>query len=292
MFLVAELAVYFNDFITLSGKEGFKVMDAKGFAGNKNITASIAFKLPFILFLLHTSKRLLNRLVILVVLFGGVLAVSLIEARAAILSTIIVFILFLIYQGYQIIKQVYTVKQGLLNIGSTSVPYFIALFMNIVITNNINRGTITDTVGRISFTEESSNGRFQYWSDTLDYVLENPILASGLGNWKIASISEGKEHINGYTVPYHAHNDFIHVFTETGILGGIAYVGIFICLTVYLFLLLYKKYKAKGVLEIKYFFLLLPLIVYGVDAGLNFPVARPLMQSSLAIFCGLVLVLS
>ena len=125
--------------------------------------------------------------------------------------------------------------------------------MNIVITNNINRGTITDTVGRISFTEESSNGRFQYWSDALDYVLENPILASGLGNWKIASISEGKEHINGYTVPYHAHNDFIHVFTETGILGGIAYVGIFICLTVYLFLLLYKKYKAKGVLEIKYF---------------------------------------
>ena len=292
VFLVAELAVYFNDFITLSGKEGFKVMDAKGFAGNKNITAaSIAFKLPFILFLLHTSKRLLNRLVILVVLFGGVLAVSLIEARAAILSTIIVFILFLIYQGYQIIKQVYTVKQGLLNIGSTIVPYFIALFMNIVITNNINRGTITDTVGRISFTEESSNGRFQYWSDALDYVLENPILASGLGNWKIASISEGKEHINGYTVPYHAHNDFIHVFTETGILGGLAYVGIFICLTVYLFLLLYKKHKAKGVLEIKYFFLLLPLIVYGIDAGLNFPVARPLMQSSLAIFCGLVLVL-
>ena len=292
VFLVAELAAYFNDFITLSSKEGFRVMDAKGFAGNKNITAaSIAFKLPFILFLLHTSKRLLNRLVILVLLFGGVLAVSLIEARAAILSTIIVFILFLIYQVYQIIKQVYTVKQGLLNIGFTIVPYLIALFMNIVITNNINRGTITDTVGRISFTEESSNGRFQYWSDALDYVLENPILASGLGNWKIASISEGKEHINGYTVPYHAHNDFIHVFTETGILGGLAYVGIFICLTVYLFLLLYKKHKAKGVLEIKYFFLLLPLIVYGIDAGLNFPVARPLMQSSLALFCGLVLVL-
>ena len=79
----------------------------------------------------------------------GVYSSTLIEARAAILSTIIVFILFLIYQGYQIIKQVYTVKQGLLNIGFTIVPYFIALFMNIVITNNINRGTITDTVGRI-----------------------------------------------------------------------------------------------------------------------------------------------
>ena len=35
--------------------------------------------------------------------------------------------------------------------------------------------------------------------------------------------------------------------------------------------------------------LILPLIVYGVDALLNFPVARPLMQSSLAIYLGLIL---
>ena len=123
----------------------------------------------------------------------------------------------------------------------------------------------------------------------MDYVLDNPILASGLGNWKIASISEGKEHINGYTVPYHAHNDFIHVFTETGIPGGLTYLSIFASLTLYLFLLLYRKYKAHGILELQYFFLLLPLIVYGIDAGLNFPVARPLMQSSLAIFAGLIL---
>ena len=55
--------------------------------------------------------------------------------------------------------------------------------------------------------------------------------------------------------------------------------------------MLYNKYKEKGVLELQYFFLLLPLIVYGIDAGLNFPVARPLMQSSFAIFAGLVLTL-
>ena len=42
------------------------------------------------------------------------------------------------------------------------------------------------------------------------------------------------------TVPYHAHNDFIHVFAETGILGGISYIGIFVILTFYLFLLARK----------------------------------------------------
>ena len=56
VFLVAELAVYFNDFITLSGKEGFKVMDAKGFAGNKNITAASIALNYLLYFSYYTSK--------------------------------------------------------------------------------------------------------------------------------------------------------------------------------------------------------------------------------------------
>ena len=290
VFLVAELAVYFNDFITLSGKEGFKVMDAKGFAGNKNITAaSIAFKLPFVLYLLHVLKRPLYRIGLSIILFGGVLSVSLIEARSAILSSLIVLVLFLLFQLYLLLTKYYSLKVGVLNILLTLLPYTVALLFNLGITKSAKASSLTDTIGKIAFTEESSNGRFQYWGDALDYVIDNPFLSSGLGNWKIASISEGKEHINGYTVPYHAHNDFIHVFTETGIPGGLTYLSIFACLTLYLFLLLYRKYKAQGILELQYFFLLLPLIVYGIDAGLNFPVARPLMQSSLAIFAGLIL---
>ena len=290
VFLIAELAAYYNDFATVYHKEGLRVIAIKGFAGNKNITAaSIAFKLPFVLYLMHSIIRPLYRFVLSLVLFGGVLAISLIEARAAILSTLVGFILFLLFQVYLLVIKHYNTKQGVLNIVLTFFPFLVAMLFNIGITNTANKGTITDTVGRIAFTEESSNGRFQYWGDAFDYILKNPILASGLGNWKIASISEGKEHISGYTVPYHAHNDFIHVFTETGIPGGLAYLSIFTCLTIYLFLLLYRKYKAQGILELQYFFLLLPLIVYGLDAGLNFPVARPLMQSSLAIFTGLIL---
>ena len=290
LFLTAEIAAYYNDFAIVYPKEGLRVIMIKGFAGNKNITAaSIAFKIPFVLYLLHTAKQSFFRFYLFLLLTIGVLSVSLIEARAAILSSIIVLILFVIFQIYIAISKGLTVKQGMSTILLTVTPYIIALVANITITNSAKKGTITDTVGRIAFTEESSNGRFQYWGDAWDYVKENPIIASGLGNWKIASIGEGKEHISGYTVPYHAHNDFIHVFTETGILGGFAYLGLFITLTLYLVILLYNKYKKKGFLELQFFFLLLPLIVYGLDAGLNFPVARPLMQSSLAIFSGLVL---
>ena len=244
LFLIAELAAYYNDFSTVFSTQGLKAMAIKGFAGNKNITAaSIAFKLPFVLFLLHVLKRPLYRFGLSFVLFGGVLAVSLIEARAAILSSLIVLVLFLLFQSYLLITKYYSVKAGVLNIVLTLIPYLVALLFNISITTSAKATSLTDTVGKIAFTEESSNGRFQYWGDAFDYVLKNPIFASGLGNWKIASISEGKEHISGYTVPYHAHNDFIHVFTETGIPGGLAYIGIFLYLTLYLFILLYNKYE-------------------------------------------------
>ena len=290
LFLVAELAAYYNDFSSVYSTQGLNTMAIKGFAGNKNITAaSIAFKLPFVLYLLHVLKRPLYRIGLSIILFGGVLSISLIEARSAILSSLIVLVLFLLFQLYLLLTKYYSLKVGVLNILLTLLPYTVALLFNLGITKSAKASSLTDTIGKIAFTEESSNGRFQYWGDALDYVIDNPFLSSGLGNWKIASISEGKEHINGYTVPYHAHNDFIHVFTETGIPGGLTYLSIFACLTLYLFLLLYRKYKAQGILELQYFFLLLPLIVYGIDAGLNFPVARPLMQSSLAIFAGLIL---
>ncbi|MGB1448855.1 MAG: O-antigen ligase family protein [Flavobacteriaceae bacterium] len=290
LFFLAELAAYFNDLVTLYSQDNFNVMAVKGFAGNKNITAaSIAFKLPFALYLLHTFQRTIYRVGLIILIFAGALAISLIEARSAILSSLIVFVLFLLFQFYLLFIKHYSLKKGIINIGLTITPYIIALLFNISMASKAKSGSITDTVGKIAFTEESSNGRFQYWGDAFNYVKNNPFFASGLGNWKIASISEGKEHINGYTVPYHAHNDFIHVFTETGILGGMAYLGLFACLTFYLFILLYNKFKAQGFLELQYFFLLLPLVVYGIDAGLNFPVARPLMQSSLAIFAALVI---
>ena len=292
VFLSLELLAYYDDFITQFNLPNFSVLNLKGFAGNKNITAaSIAFKVPFVLYILYTSNRSFLKIYCFLLLIPSVLAISIIEARSAILSSLIVFLLFILFQFYQIFTKSVTLKKGVIGIILVIIPYLLAYGFNGVITAKTKQSNLTETIGRISFTEKSSNGRFQYWSDAYAYVKSNPIFASGLGNWKIASISVGKEHISGYTVPYHAHNDFVHVFSETGLPGGIAYLSIFGLLSFYLVLMLYRRYKAVGELELQYFFLLLPLIVYGIDAGLNFPVARPLMQSSFAIFAGLVLTL-
>ena len=165
-------------------------------------------------------------------------------------------------------------------------PYVAAILLNLAFTSSQNKGDITSQLGAIEFTEQSSNGRFQYWSDAYEQVSDHPILGAGLGNWKIASISYGKDHIKGYTVPYHAHNDFIHIFTEVGILGGIAYLSLFIILTFFLFRLLYVQRKEDGKTDFSLFLIILPFIIYGIDAGFKFSNSTPLMQSSLALYHG------
>ena len=162
LFLVAELAAYYNDFSSIYSTQGFNAMAIKGFAGNKNITAaSIAFKLPFVLYLLHVLKRPLYRIGLSIILFGSVLSVSLIEARSAILSSLIVLVLFLLFQLYLLLTKFYSFKVGVLNIILTLLPYTVALLFNLGITKSANVSSLTDTVGKIAFTEESSNGRVQ-----------------------------------------------------------------------------------------------------------------------------------
>ena len=293
-FLLAEMISYYYDLSEVYPVQGLRVIAIKGFAGNKNITAaSIAFKIPFAIYLLITSKKLVFRVITFLISVAGILAISLIEARAAILSTIIVLLLLISFYVYKIIYEKINFKIASNKILTIISPYLIAFLLNIFATSFANdkyrKVAITDTLGKISFTEESSNGRFNYWGDAWQYIKQNPIFASGLGNWKIESIEKGKEHISGYTVPYHAHNDFIHVFTETGIFGGLSYLALFILITYYVFLIFKNEHNHESPFSLQKFILILPLIVYGVDALLNFPVARPLMQSSLAIYLGLIL---
>ena len=118
--------------------------------------------------------------------------------------------------------------------------------------SNANTNSFTDTVGKIEFNNEASNGRFDYWFDVYNHLKDNPFVGCGLGNWKIASIEYGKRHINGYTVPYHAHNDFLQFFSELGILGGLLYLSIFIFLFINLLFLLIKSKNHRVLINIFY----------------------------------------
>ena len=289
-FLCFELLSFYSDFFTQLETKDFIALNLKGVAGNKNITAaSIAFKIPFVLYSIVTVRKGFFKLILSFLLFSAIFSISILYARSAILSSFIVFLIFLFYSVFTLLTNRPQFKHNLKNLSLTIVPYILAVFLNIAFTNSQNKANIGSQLGNIEFTEQSSNGRFQYWSDAFEHIQDHPIIGAGLGNWKIASISYGKEHVKGYTVPYHAHNDFIHVFAEVGFLGGIAYLSLFGLLTFFLFRLLYVQRKEDGNTDFSLFLLVLPFIIYGIDAGLNFPVARPLMQSALALYMGLLL---
>jgi len=289
-FLCFELLSFYSDFFTQLDKNIFDSLNLKGVAGNKNITAaSIAFKVPFVLYSIVTVKKRLFKTILSIILFAALFSISILYARAAILSSLIVFLIFLAYTLYNLYLNRANVRKSLLNLGLTILPFILAVFLNIIFTSSQNKGDIGSQLGDIEFSQESSNGRFDYWSDAYSHIKDQPIIGAGLGNWKIASISYGKDHIKGYTVPYHAHNDFIHIFTEVGFLGGLAYLSLFLLLTFFLFRLIYVQRKEDGKTDFSLFLIILPFIIYGIDANLNFPIARPLMQSSLALYMGLLL---
>lgn len=290
-FLLIEIVAYYNDFFDVySRTEYFSLTRVKGVSGNKNITAaSIAIKIPFLLYLINVTKYKLIKFISFSILVLSFLAISLVNARAAILSSSLVIIFYIGFFIVSYFKKNISLRPALVSISYGIVSFLLSFSINEFLATNANTNSFTNTVGKIQFNNEASNGRFDYWLDVYNHLKDNPVIGCGLGNWKIASIEYGKRHINGYTVPYHAHNDFLQFFSELGILGGLLYLSIFIFLFINLLFLLIKSKSMEY--SLIYFILGCSLFVYALDASLNFPVARPLMQSSLILLIGMILYL-
>ena len=286
-FLFLEVTLYYNQFIEqITTSDIFNSLSLKGFSGNKNIAAaSMVVKLPFALYLLISIKKVWVRIFLFFLLALSYIALTIIYARAALISSTLIMILFVLYQVYLFFFKEQSFKKSIFHSAFIVLPFLISFFSSELLSNSLNTRSYADRVETIGLTRQASSGRFNYWESAFESFIENPIIGSGLGNFKIKSISYGADYIHGYTVPYHAHNDFIHVATELGILGFISYFGSFLILAFYLLYLFRKSTSQK---QLGSFLLFLALVGYGIDSIFNFPVARPLMQSALALIVALI----
>jgi O-antigen ligase len=286
-FLFLEVSLYYNQFIEqITTSDVFNSLSLKGFSGNKNIAAaSMVVKLPFALYLLIKLEKLWVKITLLALLTLTYIALTIIYARAALLSSTLIMILFVMYQVYVFFFKGRSFKKLYTHSAFIVLPFFIAFFSSELLSSSLNTRSYADRVETIGLTRQASSGRFNYWESAFESFSENPIIGSGLGNFKIKSIAYGADYIHGYTVPYHAHNDFIHTATELGIFGFIAYFGSFLLLAFYLLQLFRKSSSQK---QMGFVLLFLALVGYGMDAFFNFPVARPLMQSALALIVALI----
>lgn len=251
----------------------------KGIAGNINIAAfSIVFKSIGLLYLINIIKSKFLKLTGILILIGAFFAVALTGSRGALLSIYIVILSYFFFNLYKFYKT--RKRSDILR----TLYYVIPFTISFIITE-----LIFDTL-RVSYrTSEifvrGSQSRLQYWTDAINATMDYPLFGVGQGGWKIFSMFYNKEVMRDYVVPYHAHNDFLQIFAQIGIIGGLFFVFIFL----YSFYFLLKSFKENRTSENKsMIFLLLALIVYSIDSFFNFPIARPLQVAPFFVLLAIV----
>lgn len=266
-----------------------RLRDFQGFAYNQNVTAfSIAVKIPILIYLIlkKTTKKIIA-LGFLLLLSLSSFILYVIASRGAILALFMVLFILLIYFIYDLFKS----KKINYRILSIFILVGLSIFFHDLLYQNSEEFNLTERVSSVTNPNDSSiDYRLNMYRAAGELLLENPFLGVGIGNYKLKSTQALNDYIEGYIVPYHAHNDFIHIFSETGIFGGLLYL-MFIFFPVYL--LIKKPYVTKNFSqENKIFslFLLLSLGVYILDASLNFPRERAYSQLNFLILFTIVIV--
>lgn len=251
-----------NDFNTIDFNSVPKAL--KGVAGNKNVmAANVAFKLPFVIYLIFNIKSYF-KYIFSFIFFLSLLDVFLLSSRAVLISSSFVLLFFI----FHFLRNFTFKSSGIL------IPFFlpiISIFTIIYYSSNIDSINLESKVSSISTSDTSTNQRLTLYENAIDYISKNPIVGCGLGNWKVESLPYWRSKLTGYTIPYHAHNDFLELTTEIGIIGGIFYLSIFLFI-LYISFLLVTKNKLSGIMLLSLF------SVYFIDACLNFPLERALSQ--------------
>ena len=275
IFLLPTLDFFFeNGYITRGSV-------SKGISSNVNIASfSMLYKVPLCIYVLKNVRSNWIKGFGALLITSTIFSITLLATRGAILG---VFAVGLFYLIELLIK-----KQGSL-IKSFSVfyvlPVLVSFFLNqTFITNELKVTERVSTISKLT-ADQSINQRLGYYKFSLENLMDNPLFGFGFGNWKLESIPTHLDRQISYIVPYHSHNDFLQIGAELGIIGLVLYVLFFSSILKTTI----SKIRKDQTLGDFSFATLLFFIVYLIDANLNFPIARPIIQIPLLILSGLMI---
>lgn len=281
LFLIFGISVLIQSvFILYDFSTTLDLNKIKGNSGNINIlAASLNIKIPFlILGILHFTnwKRIL---LVFAFLFSSAI-ILLTSSRATFLGLVVELIIILV--GYKSIFS--TQKKDYLKLLYVAIPLFISfVFVNIVfskIGDSDRYKSIGSRVSQIELSQNSTDNsaklRLEFWNNALQIIEKKPLLGVGIGNWKLESLPYEKTIINDSDISSNAHNDFLEIMAETGILNGLLYFSLFVGV----FVINIKRiiYSDKKQVKIVATLCLMLLFSYGIDAFFNFPMHIPAMQ--------------
>lgn len=105
-----------------------------------------------------------------------------------------------------------------------NVALLVFLFLSV---SWLGRGNMVLRQTGITGPEEFSNGRIEFWQNSLEIIKDNPLIGTGLGTFGVAYTRY--DDWNGALRVEHAHNDYLEILATSGIVGFII-VGAFIFL--------------------------------------------------------------
>ena len=243
--------IYTNSFFLLYG-----IDELKGISMNRNISSfSMAFKLPLLLYLISKIDSQWNLKLILfrLVEISTLTSIILLQSRAAILSILVLYIVFIFVQ-----KRKFFFKSNLFSLSALIGIFIILSFRGI----NLVSYKIENILNLIN--DASLNQRIDYYTNAISLFIERPLLGNGIGSFKTESL-KFYENIN--TIPYYTHNDFLQLLSETGIFGFFSYTIFFILIVS----LIFKNFKQNPI----NIFLLGSILIYLMNSLVNFPFHRP-----------------
>jgi O-antigen ligase len=269
------------------------ILSLMGKHGNKNVmAANLMIKIPFCLLVIMDNK-LFSKIIGIIGMIAGLTSLFILNTRSTYVAIILIFIVFVVFAILNFNNEKDKVRKILIRISYFIIPLILSYFIaNSKIqvakdrqdTDTGGYGLVADRFQTINF-KDNENSRIHLWKSAIDYFKKNPLLGAGYGNWKLASIPYEKELANELFVPYHAHNDFVENAAELGILGGAAYLGLFIFAFIYFirtwFNVKYHEYR-EGIL-----IGFLGICCYGIDALFNFPAERTGMQTMFTVTAAL-----
>jgi len=118
------------------------------------------------------------------------------------------------------------------------VPLIIILFSTLFYLKYADVGSLEKhTEGIVEFDQGSTKDRLELWSRTIQLIKEKPLFGHGLSDWKIEMLKYGNQGLvseDNNTFYQRPHNDFLWIMSETGIIGILLYVAVFIIALVYI----------------------------------------------------------
>lgn len=208
------------------GFDRFTVSPVTGLSGNKNILSGTLYTLLPFLFLgvyrTHKKTRWIFILSILILIY----LIWQLRTRSILVALFIFTLSTIIYYLYG------SLKYKLLNNALIVTPFIaIGVFITIFFLGytpevseflHLKEGTKTGTLAE----------RFTIWEKSIELYKQHPIIGVGSGNWKIAfpEVSfEGLQRAEQTTTFFaRPHNDWIQILCETGIIGGLIWISIWI----------------------------------------------------------------